>query len=89
MKQSIRDTYKYEVYDGNELVYVGETNNLKRRESEHRRKKWNFTKMVRVGRVTTKESAYKWQGERLKTYMKNHKGNLPRYSKSQLGDSIR
>lgn len=43
-----RDTYKYELTQGNKVVYVGITNNPERREAEHRQDK-DFTTMRIVG----------------------------------------
>ncbi len=40
-----RDTYKYELRDGNRVVYVGITNDLERREAEHRAEGMDFTKI--------------------------------------------
>ena len=40
-----RDTNKYECYQGNKLVYVGITNDMKRREAEHRAEGMEFTSM--------------------------------------------
>ena len=37
-----RDTYKYELRDGNRVVYVGITNDLQRRESERPRRVYNY-----------------------------------------------
>ena len=42
---SKRDTFKYRVKDGNEIVYYGITNDLERREQEHRNEGMNFTSM--------------------------------------------
>ena len=47
-----RDTYKYELTQGNKVVYVGITNNTERREAEHRQDK-DFTTMRIVGRPST------------------------------------
>ena len=40
-----RDTYKYILKDGNEIVDYGITNDLERREQEHRNDGLKFTKM--------------------------------------------
>lgn len=41
-----RNTYKYELRNGNKVVYVGITNDLGRREAEHRNKGMKFTSMT-------------------------------------------
>ena len=46
---SNRDTFKYRVKDGNEIVYYGITNDLERREQEHRNEGMNFTSMEKIG----------------------------------------
>ena len=42
-----RDTIKYQIKDGNEIVYYGITNDLERREQEHRSEGMDFTSMKR------------------------------------------
>lgn len=44
-----RDTYKYELHNGNKVVYVGITNDLERREAEHRNEGMDFTSITKVG----------------------------------------
>lgn len=56
-----RDTYKYILKDGNEIVDYGITNDLERREQEHRSEGLKFTKMEKVGIATTREAAGAWQ----------------------------
>ena len=46
---SNRDTFKYRIKDGNEIVYYGITNDLERREQEHRNEGMNFTSMEKIG----------------------------------------
>ena len=53
---SKRDTFKYRVKDGNEIVYYGITNDLERREQEHRNEGMNFTSMEKIG--TTGKSVW-------------------------------
>lgn len=80
-----RDTNKYECYDGNRLVYVGITNDMARREAEHRADGMNFSSMRKVGRITTQEAASDWESKRVQTYQENHGGSTPKYNKNESG----
>ena len=79
-----RDTSKYEIRQGNKVVYVGVTNDLDRRAAEHERagKQGNIHK---IGNNTTREAAEKWESGRLETYRKNHRGNNPQYNQTDHG----
>ena len=79
-----RDTYKYQLKRGNEVVYVGITNDPERREAEHRQDKV-FDRMERVGRRTTSDGAKHWEADRIETYMENHGGKTPKYNKTKKG----
>ena len=81
---SERDTYKYELKERNKLLYVGITDNPKRREAEHRCTK-DFSNMKVVGRAVTRESAEKWETERINQYRRNHKGQFPPLNKTCNG----
>ena len=80
----MRDTYKYLLKDGNKIVYVGITNDLERRETEHRQDK-NFATMEVVGRRCSRESAERWETNRIETYMDNHKGETPKFNQTTYG----
>lgn len=80
-----RDTYKYELRQGNKIVYVGTTNDMNRREAEHRAEGMNFTSMNQVGRRTTPEAAGEWEADRIATYKGNHNGQRPMYNKNDSG----
>lgn len=56
-----RDTYKYHFKIGKKVVYRGITNDLKRREIEHKTR-WNTGKIEKIGRKTTRERALDWEG---------------------------
>ncbi len=69
-----RDTYKYQFKIGNLIVHKGATNNLQRRENEHKnsgryvvhngkRLYWKDGHIHQVGAITTKEAATKWARE--------------------------
>jgi predicted GIY-YIG superfamily endonuclease len=56
----MRDTYKYHLKDGKQVVYRGITNDLNRRELEHQ-EQYPETRIKRVGRRTTREAALAWE----------------------------
>jgi predicted GIY-YIG superfamily endonuclease len=58
-----RDTYKYYYKVRNKIVHGGITNDLDRREIEHKQK-WSKGHIFQVGRCTTKEAALKWEEEK-------------------------
>ena len=79
-----RNTTKYLLTKGNEIVYVGITNDPERREAEHRQDK-NFDKMRIVGAKSTRSGAEQWETNRIETYRGNHKGSTPKYNKTTTG----
>lgn len=80
-----RNTYKYELRDGNRVVYVGITNDLERREAEHRAEGMDFTSIRKIGNVTTRDAAEQWEADRIATYMDNHSGECPKYNANDSG----
>ena len=58
-----RDSYKYHLKQGNKVVYRGITNDLKRREAEHK-ERFPDSHIQQVGRKTTRDAALKWERER-------------------------
>lgn len=62
-KQGNRDTYKYLFKIGNQIVHGGITNDLERREIEHKQK-WPKGHIAPVGRRTTEEAARKWEEDK-------------------------
>ena len=80
-----KDTYKYELHNGHETVYVGTTKNPERREQEHRADGKQFTKMTIIGRPSTSEGAGKWEEDRIDTYKRNHGGDRPKYNQNDSG----
>ena len=58
-----RDTYKYQFKLGNKIVHGGITNDLERRDQEHK-EKWPDGHIKKVGRCTTDEAARKWEKEK-------------------------
>jgi len=55
-----RVTYKYYFKVGNKIVHGGKTNDLERREQEHKLK-WSKGHIFQVGRCTTEEAAREWE----------------------------
>ena len=55
-----KDTYKYHFKIGNKIVHSGITDDLERREQEHR-VKWPNGHILQVGRCTTEEAAREWE----------------------------
>lgn len=58
-----RDTYKYHFKVGNKIVHGGITNDLERREQEHKTK-WPKGHIVKVGNITTEEAARQWEKDK-------------------------
>ena len=67
-----RDTYKYDFKVGNKIVHSGITNDLDRREQEHKQR-WRSGHIVKVGRATTEEAARKWEETKQKTITPSRK----------------
>ena len=59
---SNRDTYKYYFKKGNKILHGGITNDLERREEEHKQK-WPTGHIFQVGRKTSEEAARNWEKE--------------------------
>ncbi len=57
-----RDTYKYHLMVGNQIVHRGITDDLERREQEHL-EKWSGGHIRQIGRRTTREAALNWERE--------------------------
>ncbi len=55
-----RDTYKYHVKVGRKIIYRGITTDLERRGAEHKARRPN-SRIVKVGRRTTRERALEWE----------------------------
>ena len=84
-----RDHYRYLLFHEGKIVYVGITNDLERREQEHREGGTRFTSMSPQGPRVTEEGARRWEEERLETYRQNHGGKNPKYNRSREGCSDR
>ncbi len=55
-----RDTYKYYLKIKNKIVHGGITDNIERREQEHKQK-WADGHIFQVGRRTTEDAAREWE----------------------------
>jgi predicted GIY-YIG superfamily endonuclease len=55
-----RDTYKYHVKISGKVVYRGITNDLERRGAQHKAR-WPSSRIVQIGRRTTREQALEWE----------------------------
>ena len=55
-----QDTYKYHFKVRNKIVHRGITDDLERREEEHRQE-WPGGHIKQVGRKTTEEAAREWE----------------------------
>jgi len=58
-----RDTNKYQFKVVNKIVHGGITNDLERREREHKAK-WPKGHIVKVGNITTEDAARKWEKDK-------------------------
>lgn len=76
-----RDSYRYELRKGHEIVYFGVSNNPERRAAEHLYEGKRFTHMNVTGPVVTRNSAMDWEEEKRDGYARNHRGYLPRYNR--------
>ena len=62
MAHKPRNWYKYKFKVGNKIVHRGITEDLERREQEHRQR-WPKGHIVQVGKRTTEDAARKWEEE--------------------------
>lgn len=58
----LKDTFRYHLKEGRKIIYRGVTNDLKRREAEHK-VRWPKAEIKSLGRKTTREAALKWERE--------------------------
>lgn len=80
-----RDTFTYDLKQGNKVVYRGTTNIAERREQEHREAGFEFDKLEKTSVSMTKEGAKKQESKNLKTYRSGHGGRNPKYNKDDDG----
>lgn len=63
MARKPRDTYKYVLKRGRKRIRSGITNDLERREQEHRRDHGSDVRILQVGRRTTRDAARDWESD--------------------------
>ena len=78
-KRAKRNTYTYRLKDKREVVYIGKTNDPKRREQEHRDEGKKFTNMI-LDFPCSEETASKREQEKIEAYKRHHKSKKPKYN---------
>jgi len=77
-----RDTYRYVLRNGRDIVQYGVTDNPEAREQEHQRKHNNADLSLTVeGPAVARESALAWERVRIEQFCRAHDGKKPRYNK--------
>ncbi len=64
MPPARKDTYRYQLKDGNRIVHIGVTSDPARREVEHRTR-WPSARINTVGTKTTRAEALRWERTKL------------------------
>lgn len=77
-----RNTYRYKLNQGGKVVQYGITDDPERRKQEHKDDGKQFNQMKIVGPIVTRDSAERWEEERLESYRRTHRGRNPRYNKT-------
>ncbi|HEX76888.1 MAG TPA: hypothetical protein G4O03_00495 [Dehalococcoidia bacterium] len=75
-----RDTWLYELKDGNEIVQYGLTNAPDRRAIEQANSGKKFTHLNIISVALSRESAEKREKELIQKYQRQHGGRPPRYN---------
>lgn len=81
----LRNTYRYNLRNGNRIVYKGITNDLERRTAEHLADGMDFSRVEKVGPTETRETDEAWEADSIDQYKQNHQGKRPLYSKNDSG----
>jgi len=77
-----RDTYRYTLRDGRDVVMYGITEDPEARLEEHKRNHNNNGITMTVnGPVVAKESALAWERNQIEQYCRSHDGKRPRWNK--------
>ena len=84
MKVKRVDTYVYKLVRDNQTVYIGITNDLERREQEHREDK-QFDEMHIIKGPCTREEAEMTESVQLDIFTIFHNGHLPEYNQTCNG----
>ncbi len=80
-----RDSVTYALYEGRKKVYIGTTDNPKRRVREHEMEGKRFTRMEVTSRRMTEDSAMKKEAEQIQNYRRAHGGKNPRHNIDRKG----
>lgn len=78
--QRPRDTWLYELKDGNEIVDYGVTNNPDRRVIEQANSGKKFTHLNIISVALTRESAETRETKTIQRYQRQHGGRPPKYN---------
>ena len=76
-----RDTYRYILRDGRDIVQYGISNDPDVRLSGHEGDGKRFSTMTVAGPAVTRESALAWERTRIEEYCRTHDGKKPKYNK--------
>ena len=71
-----RDTFKYHFKLGRKIVHTGITNDLNRREREHKRTYGEDGQITKVGIATTLDAALRWETEQARMGRPTRKGTI-------------
>ncbi len=86
MARKPRTHHTYDLKDGREVVYRGESDDVERRAKEHEADGKKFTRVVVTSkRALTDEGAKKREAEELARYRRGHGGKNPKYNKDDDG----
>jgi len=76
-----RDTYRYVLRDGREVVQYGISDHPEVRAYAHELDGKRFTGVSTVRPAVTRESAQDWERDMIEAYQRSHGGKKPRYNK--------
>ena len=75
-----KDTWLYELKDGNEVVFYGLTNNPDKVAVQRSNSGKRFTSLTVTSLAMTREAAEKWEARRIEAYQGQHGGRPPKYN---------
>ena len=79
----LRDTWLYEVKDGNEIVYYGISQDPDKRAIQHSNAGKRFTHINVRSVALTRESAENREKQEIQRYQRQHGGRSPKYNKGK------
>ena len=80
-----RTQQPYALRQGRRVVYYGTTDDLDRREQEHRDEGKRFTGISSIGPKVTENTAQEREAKLLNSYRGSHRGRNPRYNETDTG----